>query len=101
MWNSTNIPALHSSAVIGSMGWGQWKAMGRIVNATGPHGVTFGGQPYNTPTLPTGLAGYQWNVSIPTGLPGSVWAAFPEDKIVRLKHNLHKRATVGLKFETR
>jgi outer membrane protein assembly factor BamB len=82
MWNSTNIPALHSSAVIGSMGWGQWKAMGRIVNATGPHGVTFGGQPYNTPTLPTGLAGYQWNVSIPTGLPGSVWAAFPEDKVV-------------------
>ncbi|MBM4400837.1 MAG: hypothetical protein FJ045_02680, partial [Crenarchaeota archaeon] len=83
MWNSTNIPPLYASAVVGSMGWGQWRAMGRIINATGPHGVTFGGQPYSPPHLPVAnLSGYQWNVTIPKGLPGTVWAAFPQDKLV-------------------
>ncbi|MEM4733519.1 MAG: PQQ-binding-like beta-propeller repeat protein [Candidatus Bathyarchaeia archaeon] len=83
MWNSTNIPALYASTVYASMGWGQWRPMGKIVNATGPHGVTFRGQPYSPTTLQVGnLTGYQWNKTIPMGLPGSVWAIFPEDKMV-------------------
>jgi outer membrane protein assembly factor BamB len=87
LWNSTNIPALYASEVIGSMGWGQWKAMGRTINAVAPHGVTFFGEPYNPPTLPTGLTGYQWNVSMAgmlgqRSLPGSVISVLTEDIVV-------------------
>ena len=83
MWNSTNIPELYASTEYGDMAWGQWKApTGKIVNATAPHGVTYVRQPYNPPSLPTGLAGYQWNVTIPTGLPGSVISVLVEDRVV-------------------
>ncbi|MEM4733342.1 MAG: hypothetical protein QXD70_02310 [Candidatus Bathyarchaeia archaeon] len=82
MWNSTNIPALYASTVFASMGWGQWRAMGKIVNATAPHGVTFNNTAFNPRTLPLGLSGYQWNVTIPRGLPGSVTAVFEGDRII-------------------
>jgi len=86
LWNSTNIPALYASNVIGSMGWGQWKAMGRTVGATDLHNVTFGGAPYNPSTLPTPYSGYQWNVSIAgrpgqRSVPGSVNAVL-DDRII-------------------
>jgi hypothetical protein len=84
MWNSTNIPTLYSSQQYPSMGWGQWKApQGRLVNATGLAGV------YSDQTPPqplnytyAGLNGYEWNVSIPTGLPGSVRAIYAGNKVV-------------------
>ncbi len=90
LWNSTNIPALYAGTDYASMAWGQWQPMGKNVNATGIAGVTIGagfmgfppGQPYNPHTTPLGLNGYMWNVSIPTGLRGSVQAAFVEDKAV-------------------
>jgi hypothetical protein len=90
MWNSTNIPALYAGTDYASMAWGQWQPMGKTVNATGPIGVTIGagfggfppGVPYRPYHLPTGLNGYQWNVTIPTGLPGSVQAVFTGDKVV-------------------
>ena len=82
MWNSTNIPALYQSNTIGSMGWGQWRPYGKVVNAVALHNVTFGGAPYNPAVLPTDYSGYQWNVSIPTDLTGSVQALFSEDKVI-------------------
>jgi len=90
LWNSTNIPALYAGTDYASMAWGQWQPMGKRVDATGPAGVTIGagffgfppGEPYIAPTTPLDLNGYMWNVSIPTGLPGSVQAAFYGDKAV-------------------
>jgi hypothetical protein len=95
MWNSTNIPDLYAGKDYASMAWGQWQPMGKTVNATGVAGVTIGagffgfppGVPYTPYHLPTGLNGYQWNVTIPTGLPGSVQAAFTGDKIVGARIN--------------
>jgi outer membrane protein assembly factor BamB len=81
MWNSTNIPALTASTEYGSMGWGQWRAMGKTVNATGPDGVTLNGQPYTSPQTPLGLNGYMWNVSIPTDLLGSV-QSLQDDRVI-------------------
>jgi hypothetical protein len=72
LWNSSNIPDLYASTVVGSMGWAQWRPMGKIVNATG-RSTTF-----NTPL---GLAGYMWNKSIPTGLQGSVQSII-DDRVI-------------------
>ena len=72
LWNSSNIPDLYASTVVGSMGWYQWRPMGKIVNATG---VSV------KPTTPLGLAGYMWNKTIPTGLPGSVQSVI-SDRVV-------------------
>ena len=90
MWNSTNIPDLYAGKDYLSMAWAQWQPMGKNVNATGVAGVTIGagfmgwppGQPYTPSFLPLGLNGYMWNVSIPTGLPGSVLGVFTGDKVV-------------------
>jgi hypothetical protein len=90
LWNSTNIPALYAGTNYASMAWGQWQPMGKDVDATGPAGVTIGGgsfgfpppDPYIAPTTPLGLNGYQWNVSIPTDLTGSITAVFEEDKAI-------------------
>jgi outer membrane protein assembly factor BamB len=91
MWNSTNIPQLYASTNYASMAWGQWQPMGKYVNATGPADVNIGGgmfgmppppDPYTAPQMPLDLAGYNWNVTIPKGLPGSVRAVFTGDKIV-------------------
>ena len=60
------------------MGWGQWRPMGKIQNATAS---------INTPTTPTGLAGYTWNKTIAADLPGSVRAVFPGDKVVGSYYN--------------
>jgi hypothetical protein len=81
MWNSTNIPALYASASYASMQWAQWRPMGKIVNATGPAGVTKEGDPFIADTTPLDLAGYQWNVSIPTDLIGRARAVFSGDKV--------------------
>jgi len=94
MWNSTNIPALYQTAGYASMDWGRWRPMGKVVNATGPHGVTYdplgdglernpsvNWPPYDPPLLPTGLSGYQWNVSIPGSLPGRTIAVLDDRAI--------------------
>jgi hypothetical protein len=90
MWNSTNIPDLYAGKDYASMAWGQWQPMGKVVDAVAPAGVTINagfmgwppGDPYIAPTTPLGLNGYMWNVTIPTDLPGSVQAAFEEDKAI-------------------
>ncbi|MBT0160338.1 PQQ-binding-like beta-propeller repeat protein [Candidatus Bathyarchaeota archaeon A05DMB-2] len=72
LWNSTNIPQLYASTTYPSMGWGQWRPMGKVINATAA---------IVSPTTPLGLAGYTWNKTIPTGLPGSVQAVL-DDRVV-------------------
>jgi hypothetical protein len=82
MWNSSNIPALYSSQAWQSMGWGQWRPYGKVIDAQANHAVTFAGQPFNPSTLPTERTGYQWNKTIPTGLAGSVTEVFVDDRVV-------------------
>jgi outer membrane protein assembly factor BamB len=82
VWNASNLPGLYSSRVYNSMGWGQWKAMGRFLNATEVPNVTFGGQRYYPEVMPYNVSGYQWNVTIPKGLPGSVQRVWAGDRVV-------------------
>jgi outer membrane protein assembly factor BamB len=77
MWNSSNIPALYASTTYGSMAWGQWEPMGKIVNATGPIIA-----PTLPPTAAWNASGYEWNVTIPKGLPGRASAFFAEDRVI-------------------
>ena len=84
LWNSSNIPALYNGQTdpsdpnygepgYGGFGWGSWYARGKTVDATGPVTVY--------PNQPLGLAGYSWNVSIPTGLSGST-VVIVEKKVI-------------------
>jgi hypothetical protein len=72
LWNSTNIPQLYASTQAATMGWGQWRPMGKVINATAA---------ITSPTTPLGMAGYQWNKTIPTGLTGSVRAVI-DDRVI-------------------
>jgi hypothetical protein len=99
MWNSSNMPDVTASREYASMGWGQWKLMGRTINATGPVSVTLDGQPYLAPTTPLGLNGYQWNKTIPTGLPGSVSAVQYGDRAVGQSITLDSVTTWGFSLE--
>ena len=74
LWNSSNVPTLYASQSLGSMGRGQWRPYGKTVDATGPCIVS--------EQTPFGISGYQWNVSIPTNLPGSVRQVWAMDKAV-------------------
>jgi hypothetical protein len=73
-WNSSAVIDLRSSNQPYSMGFGQWKAPGKIQNATGSTRTTY--------STPLGINGYMWNVSIPDDLPGSVLHIFEGDRIV-------------------
>ncbi|MCW4054031.1 MAG: hypothetical protein NWE84_03810, partial [Candidatus Bathyarchaeota archaeon] len=64
LWNSSAVISLRASTSVNSMGFGQWKAMGKIQNATSTCPVTH--------DTPLGINGYSWNISIPSGLRGSV-----------------------------
>ena len=74
LWNSSAVIDLRSSNQPYSMGFGQWKAPGKLQNATSTTRTTY--------STPLGINGYMWNVSIPTGLPGSVLHIFEGDRIV-------------------
>lgn len=74
LWNGTAVISLRSSTTMYSMGYGQWKAPGKIQNATGACPVTY--------ETPFGINGYMWNVSIPDDLPGSVLDIFVGDRVV-------------------
>jgi len=64
LWNSSAVISLRASTAVNSMGFGQWKAMGKLQNATSTCPITH--------DTPLGINGYTWNISIPTGLQGSV-----------------------------
>jgi len=88
LWNSSNIPSLRAVPAYATMSWGQWEPQGKVVNATGPDGVLDASyMPFTSPETPLGLNGYSWNVSIPTGLPGSVREVFALGKVVGSSYN--------------
>jgi outer membrane protein assembly factor BamB len=100
MWNSTNIPQEYASYVDGSMGWSQWRPMGKILNATGKAGVlvNYGSGNVAVPNhymTPTGYAGYNWRINNTAlkGLPGSVRMTVAQDKMVG---GFVSNTTVGL-----
>jgi outer membrane protein assembly factor BamB len=78
LWNSSACTSLRADSNFGTMGYGQWRAMGKVHNATRTVPVT--------PDAPFGLNGYTWNVSIPTNLPGSAAVTttkiFPVDRVI-------------------
>ena len=83
LWNSTNVPFLYgaddpNNPAVFPYYWGTWRPYGKTVNATGPFPITS-----NTLELPTGYAGYMWNKTIPTGLPGSVRLAINNGTLLR------------------
>ena len=73
LWNSSNIPRLYASTSYASMQWGQWRPYGKTVDAQ---------ESISRPTTPLGIAGYEWNVSIPTDLPGSDLVWWYGDRVV-------------------
>jgi outer membrane protein assembly factor BamB len=64
MWNSTAVIDAYWGTTPNSPVWGSWRPQGKVIDATGSCPVT--------PSTPLGFNGYQWNVSIPTDLTGSV-----------------------------
>jgi outer membrane protein assembly factor BamB len=72
LWNSTNVPFLYRNPDPNAANfpyyWAQWEPYGKTVNGTGPFPIT----PNTENELPTGFAGYMWNVTIPKDLPGAV-----------------------------
>jgi hypothetical protein len=83
MWNSTAVTdAYWGGNTPDNPAWGSWRPQGKTINATGPCAVTY--------ATPFGLNGYQWNVTIPKDLPGSV------DYVVALDYALgYYRNTYG------
>ncbi len=73
LWNSSAVVGARGGAYGVPMAWNEWRPWGRNINATGPVPVS--------PETPTGYSGYSWNVTIPTGLPGSVVYAWPDDLV--------------------
>jgi outer membrane protein assembly factor BamB len=73
LWNSSNIPRLYASTSYASMQWGQWRPYGKTVDAQ---------ESISRPTTPLGIAGYEWNVSIPTDLPGGDLVWWYGDRVV-------------------
>src|SRR4030043_2025319 len=63
VWNSSAVIDAYWGTNPNSPSWGSWRPQGKTINATGPTAVTS--------ATPFGLNGYQKNVSIPLGLPGS------------------------------
>ncbi len=74
MWNSSAVIDAYWGTNPNSPNWGSWRPQGKIINATGTCRVT--------PATPLGLNGYQWNVSIPTGLTGSAAEYKIDDRLV-------------------
>jgi len=63
IWNSSAVIDAYWGTNPNSPSFGSWRPQGKTINATGPTAVTS--------STPFGLNGYQKNVSIPLGLPGS------------------------------
>ena len=63
MWNSTAVIDAYNGQNPNSPGWGSWRPQGKIIDAQGSVSVTH--------STPLGINGLEWNVPIPTDLPGS------------------------------
>lgn len=78
LWNSTNIPALYSTSEYLSMGWGQWRPQGKVINAQGP---------VIAPTMPPlsvswNASGYMWNKTIPKVSGASANFIYPLNRVI-------------------
>ncbi|MEM3442207.1 MAG: hypothetical protein QXV09_07995, partial [Candidatus Bathyarchaeia archaeon] len=73
MWNSTAVISAYWGTTENSPMFGSWQPQGKTIDATGAVPVTS--------ATPFGLNGYQKNITIPTGLPGSVSYVFLEDTV--------------------
>jgi outer membrane protein assembly factor BamB len=102
LWNSTNVPALYGADVHPSNPeyntqrllytvWGNWWPWNKTVDATGPVEVS--------PQQPLGKAGYSWNVTIPTGLPGSVAGVSVGNKLVGVRSTSQEVSSWALSLE--
>jgi outer membrane protein assembly factor BamB len=77
LWNSTAVIDAQGGISLGS-----WQPQGKIINATGVPTVPFGTDPaLVSQNAPFGLNGYQKNITIPKGLPGSVSYQYFDDTI--------------------
>ncbi|MCW4002455.1 MAG: PQQ-binding-like beta-propeller repeat protein [Candidatus Bathyarchaeota archaeon] len=74
MWNSSAVIDAYWGTDPMSFQWGSWRPQGKTLNATGTCRVTA--------STPLGLNGYQWNVTIPRGLPGSAYLYKIDDRVV-------------------
>ena len=73
LWNSSGVIDAYWGTTENNPVWGSWQPQGKIINATGPTATTS--------ATPFGLNGYQKNITIPTGLPGSVSRQYFDDVI--------------------
>src|SRR5665647_389770 len=74
VWNSSAVIDGYWGTNPNSPNWGSWRPQGKTINATGPTATTT--------STPFGLNGYQANVSIPKGLPGSASHYIAEDLVI-------------------
>jgi len=63
MWNSTAVITAYNGQNPNSPGWGSWRPQGKVIDAQASVAETH--------STPLGINGMQWNVPIPTDLPGS------------------------------
>ncbi len=73
-WNSSAVIAAYWGTDPNNPAWGSWRPQGKIINATGTAPIT--------PSTPLGRQGYQSNISIPIGLPGSAMSYFYDDVVM-------------------
>ena len=73
LWNSTAVIDAYWGTTENSPNFGSWQPQGKTINATGVVPVTS--------ATPFGLNGYQKNITIPKGLPGSVSYQYFDDTI--------------------
>ncbi len=74
MWNSSGVIDAYWGTTQNSPSFGSYQPQGKIINATGRCPVTS--------ATPFGYNGYQKNITIPKGLPGSVQLIYPDDIVV-------------------
>lgn len=74
VWNSSAVIDCYWGTNPNSPNWGSWRPQGKTINATGTTATTY--------QTPFGLNGYQANVSIPKGLPGSASYYVAEDLVI-------------------
>jgi hypothetical protein len=79
LWNSTAVIDAYWGTIENNPDFGSWQPQGKTINATGVP-IVQGTSPVTSAT-PFGLNGYQKNITIPLGLPGSVSAQFFDDTI--------------------
>ena len=73
LWNSTGVISAYWGTTENNPAFGSWQPQGKTINATGVVPVTS--------ATPFGRNGYQKNITIPKGLPGSVSYQYFDDTI--------------------